>query len=208
MPYSLAMTSVARSEPGPHTWDDFIALDDEDLRELIDGELVEVEVPTNAHERIVSLITYFLEAWARPSSRGVVLGSGYKVRISTQRGVMPDVQFYRADNLPRGQDQGLVQGRPDLVVEVTSPSSVRFDRVKKLGWYASLGVPEYWIVDPQARTCERLVLEPAMEAPASSTPRRYVIADAIEGGATLRPDTFDGLELPLADLWAAVEALS
>jgi Uma2 family endonuclease len=70
MPYSSVVTSVARSEPGPHTWDDFIALDDEDLRELIDGELVEVEVPTNAHERIVSLITYFLEAWAsRASSR-------------------------------------------------------------------------------------------------------------------------------------------
>jgi Uma2 family endonuclease len=64
----------------------------------------------------------------------VVLGSGYKVRISTKRGVMPDVQFYRADNLPRGQDRGLVGGRPDLVVEVTSLSSVRFDRVKKLGW--------------------------------------------------------------------------
>ena len=38
---------------GPYTWDDFVALEEDDLRELIDGELVEVEVPTVKHEEIV-----------------------------------------------------------------------------------------------------------------------------------------------------------
>ena len=85
--------------------------------------------------------------------------SGYKVRVSERRGVMPDLQFYRKGNdAPRGQEQGLVAGRADLVVEVISPPSRRYDRVTKLRYYAELGVPEYWIVDPDAKTVEDLVL--------------------------------------------------
>jgi Uma2 family endonuclease len=200
MPHTPAMISSPPASviaPGPYTWEDFTALDEDDLRELIDGELVEVEVPTKAHERIAALIVFFLEAWAQPRNAGITLGSGYKLRIAATQGVMPDVQFFRAGNLPRGQDHGLVEGHPDLVVEITSPSSLRYDRVTKLAWYAALGVPEYWIIDPTVRTFERLVLEAG----------RYTIADALEGDTVLRPSTFDGLELPLGNLWEAVHAL-
>src|SRR5260370_24596994 len=44
----------------PYTWDDFVSLDEDDLRELIDGELVEGEVPTWQHEHIVALLLYHL----------------------------------------------------------------------------------------------------------------------------------------------------
>jgi Uma2 family endonuclease len=188
------MPDLARHEPGPCTWDDFVGLEDGDLRELIDGELVEVEVPTRAHERMVFLLAHMLEEWAGPRDAGEALCSGYKLRISETLGVMPDVQFYRKGNVPRDQEQGLVRGHPDLVVEVCSPSSVRYDRVKKLGWYASREVPEYWIVDPAARTLERLVLDKG----------RYAIADALEGDDVLQPPTFEGLEIHLARLWSVL----
>ncbi|HEY3819489.1 MAG TPA: hypothetical protein VGL81_20105 [Polyangiaceae bacterium] len=58
------MPSSAAS--APYTWDDFIALEEDDLRELIDGELVEVEVPTKLHEYIVWLLSHYLAAWALP----------------------------------------------------------------------------------------------------------------------------------------------
>ena len=197
MTYPARMTGVATIEPGPHTWADFIALEEDDLRELIDGELLEVEVPNGAHERLVSLLTFHLEGWAQAGHGGATFASGYKVRITDRRGVMPDLQYFRKGNEPRGQLQGMTQGHPDLVVEIVSPSSVRYDRVVKMNWYASIGTPEYWIVDPAARTLERLVLDGG----------RYAIADALDGDAVLRPATFDGLEIPLAKLWAAVEAL-
>lgn len=191
------MTDVARHEPGPYTWDDFIALGEDDLRELIDGELLEVEVPNDAHELLLPLLIFYLVGWAETHGGGATFASGYKVRITNKRGVMPDVQFYRAERTPRGQRQGLAQGHPDLVVEVVSPSSVRYDRVVKMNWYASIGTPEYWIVDPQARTFERLVLENG----------RYLIADALEGDEVCRPASFEGLEIPLSKLWAAIEEL-
>jgi Uma2 family endonuclease len=176
----------------PYTWDDFVALDEDDRRELIDGELVEVEVPRSNHERVVAALCFFLRAWIEAGNGGQVLASGYKVRISERRGVMPDVQFYaRGNDALLDQDDGLVRGRPDLVVEVISPSSQRYDRVTKLRWYAQLGIPEYWLVDAAARTLERLVLR-------EST---YSIAASLAEEEAFRPESFEGLEIPLSKLW-------
>jgi Uma2 family endonuclease len=176
------------------TWDDFVALDEDDLRELIDGELVEVEVPTDSHEYIVGQVVTALNNWANAGHGGRALVSGYKVRISDRRGVMPDVQFYRVGNdSSKRQQKGLVEGRPDLVVEVMSPSSIRYDRVKKLHWYAQLGVPEYWLVDPEAQILWRLVLREGV----------YAIVESLGGDEMFRPTSFEGLEIPLATLWAA-----
>jgi Uma2 family endonuclease len=175
-----------------YTWDDFIALEEDDLRELIDGELVEVEVPNARHEDIVILLGYFLTAWAEAGHGGRARASGYKVRIADRRGVMPDLQFYRQCNdAVRGQEAGLVHGTPDLFVEVVSPSSHRHDRVTKLRWYAQLGVPEYWLVDREARTLERLVLHDGT----------YSIAASLAEDETFCPESFEGLAIPLSRLW-------
>ena len=190
MGHTPGMPSAAVS--AHYTWDDFVALEEDDLRELIDGELVEVEVPTRTHEQIVGLLGHFLLGWTERGHGGAVLPSGYKVRISERRGVMPDVQLYRAGNEPEvDQEQGLVKGHPDLVVEIVSPSSQRYDRVTKLRWYAQLGVPEYWLVDPHARTVECLVLRDGV----------FSIAASLADEETFRPESFEGLEIALTRLW-------
>jgi Uma2 family endonuclease len=184
------MPSPAAS--APYTWDDFVALEEDDPRELIDGELVEVEVPTVKHEEIVIRLGFYLHGWTLLGHGGRVLASGYKIRVSDRRGVMPDLQLYRRGNdALLDQDKGLVRGRPDLVVEIVSPSSQRYDRVTKLRWYADLGVAEYWLVDAEARTLERLVLRESS----------YLIVESLADDETLRPDSLEGLEIPLAKLW-------
>jgi len=187
------MIEAVTPQPGPHTWDEFVALEDDDRRELIDGELLEVEVPLDIHEYIVCLLGYFLSAWARPLGAGFAFASGFKVRISERQGVMPDLQFYRTSNrAAKRTTAGLVGGHPDLVVEIISPSSVPYDRVTKLGYYASIGVPEYWVFDPAARIVERLVLQ---------EDGKYVIAQAAAAAEVFRPESFEGLEIPLGELW-------
>ena len=184
------MPSAAAS--APYTWDDFVALEEDDPRELIDGELVEVEVPGWKHEKIVAALCFFLRTWAEAGRGGHVIASGYKLRISDRRGVMPDVQFYRQGNdVSVDQDSGLVRGRPDLVVEVVFPSSQRYDRVIKLRWYAQLGIPEYWLVDGAAHTLECLVLRDG----------GYAFAASLADEETFRPESFDGLEIALPRLW-------
>ncbi len=114
-------------------------------------------------------------------------------RISTQRPLARPLHLQRqsGNDAPVDQDDGLVRGRPDLVGEVISPSSQRYDRVTKLRWYARLGIPEYWLVDGTARTVERLVLREGA----------YVIADSLADDETFRPESFEGLEIPLSNLW-------
>jgi Uma2 family endonuclease len=190
MEHNPGMANVAAV--GPYTWDDFIELDEDDLRELIDGELVEIEVPNEPHESTVVMLGYFLTAWAQAGNGGYALASGYKVRISQKRGVMPDVQFFRRGNdSAKKQPKGLVDGTPDLVVEIQSPSSRRYDRVTKLNWYASRGVAEYWIVDTEALTVEQLVLRGGS----------YVIDASVGGDEVFTPATFPGLAIPLAKLF-------
>jgi len=191
---------MARSKPmrdpavhaPPATWDEFVELEEDDPRELIDGALVEIEVPGLRHERAVVAILSPLDAWSRSTKAGWALPSGYKVRITDRRGVMPDVQFISKEKLPLLDEKGLSRGAPDLVVEVISPSSRRFDRVVKLRWYASAGVGEYWLVDPIDRTLERLVL---------GADGRYTIAQTLADGDVFEPDSFPGLAIPLSQLW-------
>jgi Uma2 family endonuclease len=176
---------------GPHTWDDFVALPDDDRRELLDGRFVEMDVPTKLHEWIVATLVHYLREWAMARRAGIVLASGYKVKIRTDRGFMPDVQYFARGGRAVPQ-QGLDAGAPDLAIEVISRASVRYDRSEKLRGYAEIGVPEYWIFDPERRTLERFLLEPT---------GTYGEPGVLTGDATFAPPTFPGLVLDLAELW-------
>jgi Uma2 family endonuclease len=190
---------LKRSEPqadfGPYTWSDFIELDEDDPRELLDGHLVEIEVPTLMHEAIVADLIVVLGSWARERKAGLVVASGYKVRIGERRGAMPDLQFFRTGNVPVDQQKGLERGHPDLAIEVISPTSRSKDSVRKLYDYAAIGAPEYWLVDPEARTLTRMVLREGA----------YSIVEAVEGDAVFRPEGFEDLEIDLGRLWGAAE---
>jgi len=190
----VAARPLTEPEPRLFTWDDFILLDDEDKRELIDGCLVEVEVPTSEHEAFVVALASYLYFWAQANGGGSVLGSGYKVRIRKDRGVMPDIQYFRPGrSVPL---QGLTVGAPDLAVEVISPSSGRYDRKVKFEYYQSIGAPEYWIVDLEDRVLTRYVLSDG----------RYAVAHHYDDTETLSPETFPGLAVPLVKVFPKVPA--
>lgn len=61
----------------------------------------------------------------------------------------------------------------------------------KLAYYQKIRVPEYWLVDPEARTIERLVLKKG----------EYTIVQTASNEQKFRPKSFDDLEIPLAKLW-------
>ncbi len=151
-------------------------------------------MPTKWHERICALLAHRLLGWAEKRRGWVVFVSGYKVRVSDRRGVMPDVQMLTEETYLRAGQGGLEDGRPELVIEVISPTSRAHDRLRKLDWYAQLGVPEYWLVDPE--TCS-LVVHRLSGA-------TYRITQHCEGDAVFRSATFKGLRIPLTPLWVGV----
>jgi Uma2 family endonuclease len=64
--------------------------------------------------------------------------------------VEPDVVFVAPDRVGQLTDERYVDIAPDLVVEVSSPSTRRLDLIKKRALYEREGVPEYWFVDLEA----------------------------------------------------------
>lgn len=177
-----------------YRWRDFAALPEHDLRELVDGRLVEAEMPTKWHEAMVALLIATLSPWC--SKRKLrVLGSGFRLRVSDRQGAMPDVQVLSEATYRAAPDSGLESGHPELVIEVISPTSRAHDRVRKVDWYSRLQIPEYWIIDADARSIERLALD-------GDT---YRIAQHAAGDLVFRPKSMKGLKVDLEQLWQALE---
>ena len=85
-------------------------------------------------------------------------------------------------------------GAPELVVEIISPTSETHDRYRKLAAYARAGVPEYWIVDPDSRTVEVLLLESG----------KYLSQGVYRGKATLPSLVVPGLAVEVEQFFVSI----
>jgi len=83
---------------------------------------------------------------------GIVRSAPFQMRLPNS-GREPDLIFVAASHVDRLRHTYL-DGPADLVVEVLSPESVSRDRGEKFYEYARGGVPEYWLIDPDAQWAE------------------------------------------------------
>ena len=133
------------------TYDDLADLpqDDHLRRELIDGELFVSPSPIIRHQRAVVRIAGALLAFADDHG-GLAVPAPMDVVFSPRTVVEPDVVFIGPVRVSELNDERFVDIVPDLVVEVSSPSTRRLDLVKKRNLYEREGVAEYWFVDLEA----------------------------------------------------------
>lgn len=82
----------------------------------------------------------------------------YDVYLDDDNVFQPDIIFIDKTNTPLIKSEGL-HGAPDLVIEILSPESTRFDRGEKKAVYERSGVKEYWLVDPETKNAEGFVLK-------------------------------------------------
>ena len=178
------------------TVEEWLELDEDDSRELVDGRLEEGEVPTSVHELGISWLIRALGVWL--GDRGFVFGSGLKLLLAVRTGRMPDVVVILPGHKPP-PPRGPLREPPDIVVEFVSPSprDERRDRVQKMAEYARFGVPYYWIVDPALRTFEIFARSSA----------GYTQVAAATGGSIDPVPGCDGLRLNVSALWADLERL-
>jgi Uma2 family endonuclease len=180
VPEILAVTARASGVAGPAqgcwTYEDYAALPADGNRyEIIDGVLYVTPAPNTAHQAAVTLLTMFSTSYVQLTKMGVVFVSPYDVPLSTDSDtVQPDILVVLNEHRERITPSRL-EGAPDLVVEVSSPSTATYDRREKMDAYARAGVPEYWLVDPIAERVELLHFEKGA----------YVSAGVYGGGAAL-----------------------
>ena len=176
----------------PLTYADYAALPDDGRRyELIDGELVMTPAPGYVHQRVLARLFAILSRHVRAQKTGEVLFAPLDVILSDATTVQPDLVYLARDRERQARKRG-IEGPPTLVIEGLSPTRPEFDLEVKRELYWRHRVPHYWIVDPENRTLEGLVLG------TESYATEAVFSQ--EDEATLSP--FPDLVIPLAEIWS------
>jgi Uma2 family endonuclease len=113
---------------------------------------------------------------------------GLIIRKSPLTSRVPDLAVFELSSIV--EKDGYIHSAPQLVVEVLSPANTRREREEKLGDYSSIGVPEVWVVSPEARTVEVLCLRDG-----------YLRIAQILSQGILAPENLPGVRVPVADIW-------
>jgi Uma2 family endonuclease len=153
--YTVLPTDQDWPEQGYWTYDDFLRLPDDGNRyEIIAGTLYMVNAPDPEHQFAVTEIVSELRNFVKANQLGVVYAAPIEVHLpDIARPVQPDVLFI-AEARRSIVKAKFIEGPPDIIVEVTSPSTMRTDRTVKFDAYERAGVREYWIVNPKTRSIE------------------------------------------------------
>ncbi len=136
---------------GSYTVEDYYALPDDVRVELIDGVFYDMASPETIHQDLAQEIFVAFRSFVRSRKgkcRVYLAPLDVHPEGDNKTVLQPDILVV----CDRDKIQRRIEGTPDLVVEILSPSTKRKDRVVKFPKYLQMGVREYWIVDPEAET--------------------------------------------------------
>ncbi|MEW5985911.1 MAG: Uma2 family endonuclease [Chloroflexota bacterium] len=161
--------SPARPWPPPQglwTYQDYRCLPDDGISyEIIEGKLYMAPAPRPKHQRVIAALFGYLWDFLQDHPQGEAFLSPIDLILpGLASPVQPDVLFITQDRLGMVKEE-FIEGVPDLIVEVLSPTNPAHDRRRKFQLYARAGVREYWIVDPDDCRVDVYVLRGRAYAP-------------------------------------------
>jgi Uma2 family endonuclease len=149
---------VALLFPAQGAWseEEYLRLDTNQLVEFSNGYIEVLPMPSDRHQAIVGFLFVLFRKLA-DATGGIVRMAPLRLRLYPNKIREPDLLFINSASDPRRQEAYWTGA--DLVVEVVSPDDRERDLVVKRQEYAQAGIPEYWIIDPQAEKITVLKLE-------------------------------------------------
>lgn len=164
--------SAIKNKSQKYTYADYLTWDDGQRWELVDGVAYLLQgpvglapAPSRFHQELSGALLYQILAYLK-GKPCKVYGAPFDVRLSDQAQssdnyvdtvVQPDVVVIC--DKTKLDDRGC-NGAPDLVIEITSPSTAKMDLTVKFDLYQKHGVKEYWIVHPVEKTVMVFKLQP------------------------------------------------
>ena len=128
----------------------------EPREEIIGGRVVMMSAPTLNHMFISANIHSIFNDYLKGKPCTPIADGAALFLESDREEYQPDMMVVCDQSKLRSNG---VHGAPDLVVEVLSPGTARYDKGHKKSVYERHGVREYWIVSPVERSVEQYVLE-------------------------------------------------
>jgi Uma2 family endonuclease len=171
---------------------DYDRLPDEPRCELVFGRFHVSPSPSPRHQIVVQVLWRHFDRIAEAAG-GIIFMAPLDVELADHSVVQPDLLYVSASRLELVGNR--VEGAPDLVVEILSPGTARYDRGRKLQLYALYGIEEYWLVDHERRQIDFLTKEAGGFVAVPAVAGRYQSARIPE------------IHLDLSDLWKQVDAM-
>ncbi len=157
--------------------------------QLINGELIMSPSPSPFHQTVLGNLYSIIRDYAKELN-GHVFFAPLDLYIDEYNVFQPDLIFINAINEKIITKRG-IEGTPDLVVEIISPSNIFTDRNQKKTTYQKIGVKEYWIVDPANKTLEIY----KHDQPDPNTPSLYLAGEGKVTSSVLVSLNFDLKEI-------------
>jgi Uma2 family endonuclease len=128
--------------------------DDGNRYEVLDGELFVTPAPNGNHQRLAAELFVRVREYVRVSALGEALFSPADIEFSPRRLVQPDLFVVPTTSGTRWRNWSDIKSLL-LAIEILSSTTARADRHRKRVIYQSQRIPEYWIIDGDARLVER-----------------------------------------------------
>lgn len=168
-----------------------------DKVEFINGEIIFQSPAKNKHFTAVLNLAKLLDTYVVIHSLGKIASEKCLISL-TRNDYEPDICFFsneKARHFTPDQMQFLA---PDLVVEVLSPSTKKYDYDIKMRDYAAHQIPEYWIIDPDKEILEQYLLT------INDTYELHIKAET----GVLKSRVIKGFELPIRAIFDQQENLA
>ncbi len=172
------------------TYEDYKNTPEDERYELIDGELIMAAAPKKAHQRVDMRLGAKFFVHVESNDLGEVFSAPFDVYLTETNVVQPDLLFVSKERLDIITEAN-VQGAPDLVVEILSPSTASVDWTTKRELYAKHGVKEFWIVAPDARLVWLMLLRED----------DYDVVGIYGDGQTVTSTVIEGFSVNLSDIF-------
>lgn len=140
--------------PRKMTWSELERLPEDGPRiELYDGEVWVMPSATGEHQHVALSTAILFHEYERRAG-GKVAIAPLDVIFSEYNVVQPDVLYFVEERVHLLKAHERPKHRPDVVVEILSPTTESNDKGRKLRMFARYEVPEYWMIDIDERAIE------------------------------------------------------
>jgi Uma2 family endonuclease len=121
--------------------------------QLIKGALIMSPAPSYYHQEVEKKVFLILYENIEKRKNGKVFIAPFDVYLDDENVYQPDIVVILKNSKAKVSEKG-IEGTPDIVIEIISPSTAYYDLIEKKEVYEKYGVKEYWIIDPKSKTFE------------------------------------------------------
>ncbi len=140
------------------------------LAEIINNQLYMSPSPIGRHQRILRELAFSINEFVKLLELGEIFFAPFDVFLDEEENaVQPDLIFVSSANALIIDDDGVIHGIPDLLIEILSPGNPEHDTITKKELYERFGVKEYWIIDPATKSTVGYRLEGEVYKKVTST---------------------------------------